>query len=75
MCPIHIYQSRHWVRMAEAVGIRPKFALKTVKERAKIIENAAPDLALKQQTFWGPASFVKEIQKVITKQTRRVFDL
>ncbi len=68
-------QSRHWVRMAEAVGIRPKFALKTVKEMAEKIENAAPDLALKQQTFWGPAPIVKEIRKVITKQTRRVFDL
>ncbi len=63
-------QSRHWVRMAEAVGVRPAFALQTARKMAKQLERAAPALALAQAARWGPSSITDRILKVIARQCK-----
>ncbi len=63
-------QSRHWERMAEAVGIGTRFVLRTVREMAKRIEGAAEEVASEQQAIWGPASVVIKIQETIARQVK-----
>jgi serine/threonine-protein kinase HipA len=63
-------KSRHWVRMAESIGIGAKFVLRTVNEMANQLEIIANELASEQQARWGPALIVKKIQEIISKQVR-----
>lgn len=65
-------QSRHWLRMAEEVGVRPAFALQTARKMAKQLERAAPALASAQAARWGPSSITDRILKVIARQCKRL---
>jgi serine/threonine-protein kinase HipA len=63
-------RDRHWERMAKEVGIGAKFVLQTVKKMAQRIVDTANKVASEQQATWGPASIIKEIIKVITRQVK-----
>lgn len=65
-------QPRHWMRLGEAAGIRPAFALKRLKEMAKRLQRIAPVLADRQHALWGPSSIVEQIQHLIARQAAQV---
>lgn len=65
-------QSRHWERMAEAIGVSAKFVLRTGKEMAKRIGKASENVATEQEAAYGPSLIIKQIQNIITRQLKLV---
>lgn len=65
-------QSRHWEQMAQQIGIRPNFILRTVKRMAEQIEHAADELASDQQAKWGQVPIIERIQNVIIKRVKHM---
>ena len=63
---------RHWEQLAVTVDIRAKLIMKTLREMADKMIDAANAVASEQQDLWGPSPVIPEIAKIIDRQVQHV---
>ena len=63
-------QRRHWERLAEDIGIRAEFIMRTLHNMSAKIMQIAQNVAEEQEVKWGPASILIRIQKIISEQVK-----
>lgn len=65
-------QRRHWERFGEAIAIKPKLVLKTLRDMAASVMAPAQELADEFQKTYGASPIIEKIMAVIEKRAKAV---
>ncbi len=65
-------QRRHWERFGEAIAIKPKLVLKTLRDMAASVMATAQELADEFQKTYGAFPIIEKIMAVIEKSAKAI---